>query len=229
MRAPLSVIIPTLDAEAELPRCLAGLGEGLAAGLIRELVISDGGSVDATAAIAEAAGAVFVAGAPGRGGQLGRGAAAASGPWLLFLHADTELQPGWAEAVLAHISTSPDRAGYFRLGFRAPGLPPRIVAGWANLRSRLFGLPYGDQGLLVPAALYEGAGGFPDIPLMEDVAFARRLGGHLSPLGATAITAAERYLAEGWFRRGARNLLTLIRYLLGADPARLARNYARRR
>ncbi|WP_343079743.1 TIGR04283 family arsenosugar biosynthesis glycosyltransferase [Ostreiculturibacter nitratireducens] len=229
MRAPLSIIIPTLDAEADLPRCLSALGEGLTEGLIRELVISDGGSSDGTAAIADAAGALLVMGPRGRGGQLGRGAAVSSGEWLLFLHADTELQPGWATAVLSHMANTPNRAGWFRLRFRATGMAPRIVAGWANLRARVFGLPYGDQGLLVPVALYHEAGGFPDIPLMEDVALARRLRGRLSPLDAVAVTGAERYLAEGWFRRGGRNLVTLVRYLMGADPERLAQSYSRRR
>ncbi|WP_343115990.1 TIGR04283 family arsenosugar biosynthesis glycosyltransferase [Ostreiculturibacter nitratireducens] len=229
MRAPLSIIIPTLDAEADLPRCLSALGEGLTEGLIRELVISDGGSSDGTAAIADAAGALLVMGPRGRGGQLARGAAVSSGEWLLFLHADTELRPGWATAVLSHMANTPNRAGWFRLRFRATGMAPRIVAGWANLRARVFGLPYGDQGLLVPVALYHEAGGFPDIPLMEDVALARRLRGRLSPLDAVAVTGAERYLAEGWFRRGGRNLLTLVRYLMGADPERLAQSYSRRR
>ncbi|PKP84390.1 MAG: glycosyl transferase [Alphaproteobacteria bacterium HGW-Alphaproteobacteria-2] len=229
MRAPLSVVIPTLNAGAHLPATLSSLGEGLAAGLLRELVVSDGGSHDATRTMAEAAGAVLVAGPPGRGGQLRRGAAAAGGPWLLFLHADTVLLPGWADAVARHMARRPGRAGWFRLAFDAEGLAPRLVAGWANMRARAFALPYGDQGLLIARPLYEAAGGFDDMPLMEDVALVRRLGrARLAPLPATALTGAERYIAEGWLRRGARNLGTLARYALGADPARLAERYQRR-
>ena len=93
MRAPVSVVIPTLDAAADLGPCLAALGEGLQAGLLRELVISDGGSTDATRAVADEAGAIWVSGPPGRGGQLGRGVAASEGDWLLVLHADTWLAP----------------------------------------------------------------------------------------------------------------------------------------
>lgn len=228
MRAPVSIVIPTLNAGMVLPATLAHLGEGLEAGLIRELVISDGGSGDDTCAVADAAGALVVAGAAGRGGQLMRGVAASGGDWLLILHADTHLAPGWAAAVLAHLRDRPNAAGYFRLGFRARGAAPRLVAGWANLRARLFGLPYGDQGLLIARALYERAGGYPDIPLMEDVAIARGLRGRMVRLDATAMTSAERYLSRGWLRRGARNLITLARYLAGADPAKLAGFYHKR-
>ena len=227
MRAPVSIIVPTLDAADDLPATLASLAEGLQAGLIRELILSDGGSADAIGAVADAAGAVLIAGPKGRGGQLRRGAQAAQGDWLLFLHADTRLGPGWAGAVLAHLRDNADRAAYFRLRFRASGPAPRVVAGWANLRARLFGLPYGDQGLLIARDLYLAAGGHPDIPLMEDVALARALSGRLAALDATAHTSAARYQRQGWLRRGGRNLLILVRYLLGADPARLARAYAR--
>lgn len=225
MRAPISVIIPTLNAEADLARCLASLGEGLAAGLIRELVISDGESGDATRAIAEAAGAEVVCGAAGRGGQLRRGAAAAKGVWLLVIHADTELSAGWVEEVQAHITT--ERAACFRLAFRTKGRAARFVAGWANLRSRVFGLPYGDQGLLVSRAAYDAAGGYPDWPLMEDVALVRRLP-RVRLLRSTACTGADRYLRDGWFRRGARNLWALARYFCGVSPETLGQEYHRR-
>jgi len=223
MRAPISIVIPTLNAAAELGPCLAALTEGLRAGLIRELIVSDGGSGDGTLALAEAAGALVVSGAPGRGAQVARGVAAAGGDWLLILHADTRLAPGWSDAVSGHL-VGPERAGWFRLRFRGGGVPGRIVAGWANLRSR-FGLPYGDQGLLVPAALLSRVGGYPALPLMEDVAVARLLRGQIGPLASVAETSATRYLAEGWLRRGARNLWLLARYLAGADPVLLAREY----
>ncbi|MDJ0626874.1 MAG: TIGR04283 family arsenosugar biosynthesis glycosyltransferase [Rhodobacter sp.] len=227
MRAPLSIIIPTLDAAGQLPAALGCLGEGLEAGLIRELIVSDGGSTDGTAGIAEEAGAVLLTGPPGRGGQLRRGAQAAQGEWLLFLHADTHLSDGWREALLRHLRDRREMAGYFRLGFRAEGPAPRMVAGWANLRARLLGLPYGDQGLLISRRLYDDCGGYPDIPLMEDVAIARALGGQLAPIEAVAWTGAERYQRQGWVRRGGRNLVTVTRYFLGADPERLARSYSR--
>ncbi|MDU8944935.1 TIGR04283 family arsenosugar biosynthesis glycosyltransferase [Ovoidimarina sediminis] len=228
MRAPLSVIIPTLDAAEGLPGTLASLMSGLQAGLIRELLISDGGSTDATIRIAEEVGARLLTGRPGRGAQLARGAERAGGDWLLFLHADTELSPGWTDAVEAHIARTPDHAAHFRLAFRDGGTPGRIVAGWANLRARVLGLPFGDQGLLISRKTLDSIGGVPDLPLMEDVALARALKGRLRPLEAEARTSPARYQSEGWITRGTRNLALQVRFFLGADPAKLARRYASR-
>ena len=196
--------------------------------MLRELIVSDAGSTDATLAIADGLGAHVVTGVPSRGGQIGRGVAAAQADWVLILHADTELDPGWTEAVGHHLLQQ-DRAGYFRLRFRATGLAPHIVAGWANLRSRLVGLPYGDQGLLIHRDLLAIIGGVPDLPLMEDVALARKLRGKLVMLGATAATSAARYQADGWIRRSLRNGLTLLRFLMGTPPERLRATYSKTR
>ncbi len=223
MAAPVSVVIPTLDAAERIGPCLVALAEAAADGLIREVIFADGGSSDAIAEIADAVGARLLPCPRGRGPQLAAGAAAARGDWLLFLHADTVLSPGWAAAARRHMDRRPDAAGWFALRFDAPGPAARIVAGWANLRARLFGLPYGDQGLLVPARLYRKVGGHPPIPLMEDVALVRRL--PLRPIEAQALTSADRYRRDGWLRRGARNLSTLILYFAGAAPDKLARRY----
>lgn len=226
MPAEISVVIPTLNAGEELAACLEALFEGLHEGLIRELIISDGGSSDQTLAIAEEAGARVVTGAPSRGGQLRRGCAEARGGWLLVLHADTRLAPGWARAVSEHLAQAKAGPACFQLSFRADGFAARWVAGWANLRTRVFGLPYGDQGLLTPRAVYEAAGGYPDQQLMEDVALARALP-RIAVLPIKAQTGAERYQRAGWARRGARNLWTLTRYFCGAKPEDLARAYRR--
>ncbi|MGB1208523.1 MAG: TIGR04283 family arsenosugar biosynthesis glycosyltransferase, partial [Paracoccaceae bacterium] len=209
MPAPITVVIPTLNAQDGLPACLAALMEGLEAGLLRELVVTDGGSTDATLAVAEAAGARVVTGAAGRGGQLRRGVAKARGDWVLILHADTVLQPGWARVVSDVVTRGGQTAWYFRLAFDATGVAPAWVAGWANLRSRWFGLPYGDQGLLMCKARYDRVGGYRDIPLMEDVAMAhalRRDGGAARGLPVVAVTSAARYQRDGWLRRGTRNV-----------------------
>ena len=106
----------------------------------------------------------------------------------------------------------------------------RLTAGWANLRARALALPYGDQALLVARGVHDAAGGHPPLPLMEDVALARRLGRRrLAPMAVTATTSAERYAREGWLSRGWRNLTTLALWRLGVPAERLAGRYARRR
>lgn len=225
MRAQISVIVPTLNAESALAACFGALMEGLEAGLIRELIVSDGGSSDATCAVAQAWGASVIEGAASRGGQLRRGVAVAQGEWLLLVHADTVLAAGWTEAVRVQMA---DRtcAGWFRLAFDQRGRAAAFVAGWANLRSQA-GLPYGDQGLLVHRSLYDAVGGYPDQPLMEDVALARALRGKLCEMDAVAVTSAVKYRKQGWVRRGGRNLWTLARYFTGTSPERLAQAYRR--
>ena len=214
MPAPLSIIIPTLNAASRIGPTIGSLGEGLSEGIIAELIISDGGSTDAISQIADQIGANFITGTAGRGQQLARGAASAKAGWFLFLHADTVLPDGWVKVVRAHLQNHPEKAAYFDLSFDESALPARLTAGWANLRSRAFGLPYGDQGLLVPRALYNAAGGYPEIARMEDIAIARALRSRLRPLGMPVITSAEKYRENGWFRQGSRNLSAATRYLI---------------
>ena len=221
----LSIVIPALNAAASLSPALASLaGLGDAA----ELVVVDGGSSDATRAIALAAGARLVDAPRGRGGQLGAGAAAARAAWLLFLHADTRLGQAAIAAVRSHISDHRNamRAGYFRFALddasRAARRLERIVA-W---RCRALALPYGDQGLLVSRALYDAVGGYAAVPLMEDVDLVQRIGrARLVELDAPAITSAERYRRTGYFRRSARNLCMLGLWFAGVPPRVLARFY----
>lgn len=229
MNAPISVIIPTLNVAYNMVPCFEALAEGLMDGLIRELILADGGSRDAIAEVADAAGAHLVTSAPGRGIQLAAGAMAARGEWMLFLHSDTVLEPGWTREVRRHLAAGPGKAGYFRLRFDTHGAAPQLVAGWANLRSSLLALPYGDQGLLISRSLYRSVGGYPQIPVMEDVALARRLGHRrLGRIEADAITSSQRYLTEGWLRRGSHNFASLALYFLGAPLDRVQQFYERR-
>ena len=229
MAAPLSVVIPTLDAEAGLARTLSSLALANEGGLLREVVVTDGGSRDATLAIADEAGCRVVTGPPGRGGQLARGAEAARGAWMLFLHADTELEPPWVEEAAALIAAG-GAAGAFRHAFRTRSGFGRAVSFGANLRTRAFRLPYGDQGLLISKAHYARVGGYDDAPLFEDVGLARRIvreggRGALEPLRARAVTSADRYERDGYARRVLRNQGLLLSYLRGVPPARLAVSY----
>jgi len=221
----LSIIIPALDAAACLPSVLASLA---AAGDDAELVVVDGGSRDATRAIALAAGARLVDAPRGRGGQLRAGAAVSTGRWLMFLHADTRLDAAAIAAARRHIADPANamRAAYFRFalddGARAARRLERMVA-W---RCRALALPYGDQGLLVSRALYDAVGGYAAIPLMEDVDLVRRIGrARLVGLDAAAITSAEKFRRAGFFRRSARNLVFLGLWFAGVPPRVLARLY----
>lgn len=226
----LSIVMPTYNAAAHLPRSLPPLVEGVVAGLVRELIVSDGGSTDATCAIAEAAGAEIVTGASGRGPQLIAGVARARGDWVLFLHADTALAPGWAEVAQAFIAETGAgaRAAAFAFAFDDRSRPARRAEFWVGVRCGLLKLPYGDQGLLISRRFYDALGGFKDWPLMEDVDLVRRIGRRrLAILRHKAITSAEKYRAEGYARRAFRNLALLARYSLGADPHTLARAYYR--
>jgi rSAM/selenodomain-associated transferase 2 len=218
----LSVVIPTLNAAATLPLALAAL-----AGASCEIVIADGGSVDQTLTIAEAHGARVAAAQPGRGPQLAAGARAARGDWLLFLHADTRLGVGWAQAVAAFVRDPANgrKAAAFRYAVDLDGAMARGLEAAVAWRSRL-GLPYGDQGLLIGRALYDDLGGFPDLPIMEDVALVRRIGrARLTILDPPALTSGIRYHRAGIAARGARNLLCLGLYFLGVPPRLLARLY----
>lgn len=226
MPAPLTIIIPTLNAAEPLPATLSSLFEGVSEGLVAEVIFADGGSIDATEKIADNVGARLVPSRKGRGYQMNTGAMAAHTPWLMFVHADTQFSQGWPATVQHHISHS-KKAGYAQLVFDAKGFAPKFVAGWANLRSKMLGLPYGDQTLLISASLYQKIGGYPDQPLMEDVAIARKLKGQMVRLPMSVTTSSERYLKEGWFRRGAKNLGTLVLYFLGRDPEKLATRYHR--
>ncbi len=200
---------------------------GLEAGLVRELIISDGGSSDATPAIAESAGARLITGAKGRGPQLIAGAAAARGDWLLFLHADTHLSRDWPERAAHHIARRPEKAAHFRVKFRSDASAARLIETGANLRTRIIALPYGDQGLLISRALYDAIGGYPDQPLFEDVAIIRKLGRtRLVQLDAEARTAFTRYENGKALARVIRNNILLARYSFGADPAKLAAAYS---
>ncbi len=196
--------------------------------LLTEIIVADGGSADATANVAVAAGARIVSSPRGRGIQLRTGAAAAQGDWLLFLHADTRLAPGWPAAVADFIvdPANTRRAGYFRFRLDDINSAARRLEALVAWRCRILALPYGDQGLLISRLLYDAIGGFRDLPLMEDVDIVRRLGRRrLKPLPVDAVTSAVRYRRDGYLRRSLRNILCLTLYYLGVPPRLIKRLY----
>jgi rSAM/selenodomain-associated transferase 2 len=221
----ISAIIPTLDEAANLPAALARLA---AVEEVGEVIIADGGSRDGTVAVAERAGARVVGAPRGRGSQLARGAESAAGDWLLFVHADCRLEPGWDCAVRAFVAApgAVERAGYFALALDDDAPAARRIERLVRWRCRVLALPYGDQGLLISRSLYERIGGYAPILLMEDVDIARRLGrARLRPIDATITASAKRYRRDGYWRRSSRNLLCLSLYFLGVAPRRLAKIY----
>jgi rSAM/selenodomain-associated transferase 2 len=228
----ISVVIPTLNAAQMLPVCLAALVPAAIDGIISDVVIADGGSTDATLDIADASGCrVLSCKERGRGQQLLAGALEARQPWLLFLHADTVLAPGWHDEVAALIkavdsgSRAPVAAA-FRFALDDTAWAARIVERGVALRCRVFKLPFGDQGLLLPRSLYEQVGGYPALPLMEDVALVQavpRRQRHM--LAACATTSAARYRTNGYTRRILTNWSCLTLYAAGVPISRIVQLY----
>jgi rSAM/selenodomain-associated transferase 2 len=217
----LSIVIPTLDEEAALRRNLPA-----ARALSDELIVSDGGSGDATQAVAAELGAKVVSGPAGRGGQLNRGAAAANGDVLVFLHADTRLPEGSAAAIRRAIAGGAV-GGAFYLRFDSDRRAQRLGAWLINLRTRWLRAPLGDQVQFATAEVFDLLGGFRDWPILEDLDFIRRLKreGRIAILPGPAVTAARRFLGNGVARTVATNWLIWILFAFGVSPARLARLY----
>jgi rSAM/selenodomain-associated transferase 2 len=214
----ISVVIPTLNAAATLAGCFDSLIPAAVQGLVREVIVVDGGSTDDTRAIADAAGARFLESERGRGQQLAAGARITRGEWLLFLHADTALESGWEAEVRSFLERQileKPKAAAFRFALDDFSARARWLERFVALRCRIFALPYGDQGLLISRRLYQMLGGYRAMPLMEDVDLVRRIGRRrLALLRVRAVTSAKKFRAHGYLRRSARNLLILFLYVL---------------
>jgi len=215
----VSVVIPALD-EAE--RIGATIDAALAAGAA-EVLVCDGGSSDATSSLAESHGAHVLTGERTRGRQLNQGAGAAAGDILIFLHADTLLPPGAADAVERALA---DHVfGGFHLEFLEPGLD--YVARLINARTRLTRAPWGDQAQFARRETFLRIGGYPDMPIMEDYELARRMKrlGPTTLLPLTVRTSGRRFLTNGVVRTTCTNWLIIASYHAGVSPERLARWY----
>ena len=222
---PLTVVIPTLDEAACIEACIGSIRRLLDAGA--EVVVSDGGSADDTAARAAAAGPRVLVGPAGRSRQLNAGAARGAAPLLAFLHADCRPEPPACERLLALAAARRAAWGRFDVRLDGPGPALRTIETAMNLRSRLTGIATGDQLMFVSRELFDAVGGFPPIALMEDITLSARLKARAAPL-----CARERVVASSrkWRREGVvRTTLLMWRlraaYALGADPDELARRY----
>lgn len=230
----ISVVIPTLNAEATLPSCLAALVPGAVDGVVREVIVVDGGSSDRTARIVDQAGARWHSSEAGRGQQIASGAALARAGWLLILHADTVLEPGWEREAAQFIERvesgqRAQSAAVFRYALDDEGMPPRVLEALVNVRTRLFAMPYGDQGLLISRRLYDEIGGFKPMTIMEDVDIVRRIGRRrLTVLRSRAVTSAAAYRRDGYLRRIARNQACLAMYFAGVPVEFVAKVYSGR-
>lgn len=227
----ISVVIPTFNAETGLASTLSALISAAVDGLVREVIVVDGGSSDRTLQIADAAGSKIVQSQRGRGKQLMAGAEQAGFPWLLFLHADTILEPGWEREAADFIDRSDAgqrsaAAAAFCFALDDVGFKPRLVEAGARLRCALFRLPYGDQGLLISKLLYHQTGGYRPMPLLEDVDLVRRLGRSRTVMfRARAVTSAFRYKRDGYARRVMRNFLCRALFRLRVPTSTIARIY----
>jgi rSAM/selenodomain-associated transferase 2 len=211
----IAVIIPALNEASEIAATLARCGPA---------IVVDGGSTDGTPDIAAGCGATVLHVGGGRAAQMNAGAAAAAdADAYVFLHADTWAPESWQPEV-EHLLAEPGVVGAFRLGIRDASLPERLIAAAANLRSRMFGTPYGDQMLCVTRATFETIGGFREWPIMEDHDFVRRVGNvRLSALAVA--TSSRRWRRLGPWRTLWRNQMVLLGHRLGVPLATLARYY----
>lgn len=220
----LSIIVPVLDEAEGIGATLLALAPLRDRGA--EVIVVDGGSHDATVDVARVRCDRILLSAPGRARQMNAGAACAQGDVLLFLHADTRLPPGADVPVLAAVR---EGANWGRFDAHIEGRHPmlRVIAAMMNWRSRLTGIATGDQAMFVRRDAFEGIGGFPDQPLMEDVELSVRLrrAGAPACLQDRVATSGRRWEARGVWRTILLMWRLRWRYWRGDSPERLAATY----
>jgi hypothetical protein len=218
----LSVVIPAIDEARQLARTIA-----TATSPDAEIIVSDGGSKDHTVQIARSLGARIVSGERGRAGQQNRGAAAARGEVLLFLHADTRLPCNYVDHVFETLMDRGTLLGAFRFATDIHTPAMRSVAFLTNLRAGWLNLPYGDQGLFMRKNDFDAAGGFPDVPIAEDLHLVRRIArkGRITLAPAAAVTSGRRWQRLGTMRTTIINAIIAVGSLAGVAPRHLAPLY----
>ena len=219
----ISVVIPVLNEEKSIGPALTAL-QSLAPD---ELIVIDGGSTDRSREICESLGLTVISTPPGRGRQMNHGARRATGDVLLFLHADTRLPLSAFDDVRSAFRNPACVGGRFDLKFDDRRWMLRVIGAMISLRSRLTKVATGDQAIFVRREMFEKIGGYPEIPLMEDVAFSRAMKrvGKVACLRSHVITSARRWQTEGVWRTMLKMWILKSLYLLGVGPARLTRYY----
>jgi rSAM/selenodomain-associated transferase 2 len=226
-----SVIIPVLNEAPLINETIARLLQ-IALGSDIEVIVVDGDVHGRTVKAITHVQVIPVVAGQGRGIQMNRGASVSKGDVLLFLHADTELPAHTFEAISSLLESGEYVGGAFDLGIQSDRWIFRIIETAASLRSRITRMPYGDQAIFVRRACFEDFGGFPEIPLMEDVAFMRGLkksGYKIGIIPLKVLTSARRWEQEGVLFCTLRNWALIFLYLLGVAPERLERFYYRHR
>lgn len=222
----VTIVIPVLNEAATLPHTLTAVRQLQPQ---PDMIVVDGQSTDGTWAALSAESDIHVLQAPrGRAKQMNAGAAATRGEWLLFLHADTLLPQESYAAALAVQQAGTHTWGWFDIRFDDPRPAFGLLAWAINRRARLRQSPTGDQAVFVRRDTFEAVGGFPALPLMEDVALARLLRerGSGYPIAVPVITSARRWRQGGILRTILRMWFLKLQYLAGRDPAALAARYA---
>ena len=219
----ISVIIPTLNEAAVIEKTLAALPEHDRV----ERIVVDGRSSDGTAALAKAFADKVLVTEASRARQMNAGARAAGGEVFLFFHADSRLDDHAFRDLIEALEDPTVVGGAFRLTIDSSRPSLRVVAAAANWRTRLTGIPYGDQGIFVRRSVFERLGGFPELPIMEDLEFARRLKrtGTIALLSRPILTSSRRWDKEGVGYTTVRNQLLVLLFFLGVSATRLARWY----
>jgi rSAM/selenodomain-associated transferase 2/rSAM/selenodomain-associated transferase 1 len=225
IRPLISVVIPALEEAGRI----GALVDALRAVWGVEVLVADGGSADETPALAAGHGARVIVCGRGRAIQMNAGAAAAMGEILLFLHADTQLPAGWADAVREALRKPSVGVGAFSFATDSPLRSLRAIERLANWRGRRLGIVFGDQALFCRRGDFEAAGGFPEQPLLEDWELVRRLRrrGKAVILPQAVVTSARRWHERGPWRTSLKNASITLAYLGGVPPAPLARWYRR--
>jgi rSAM/selenodomain-associated transferase 2 len=221
----LSVIVPMLNEAAAIANTLGALRRGAPDA---EIVVVDGGSVDASVAIARPLCDMLIVAPRGRARQMNAGARAAHGDALAFVHADTIVPTTFAADIAAALSDPAVAGGRFDVELDASTLPFRIIGAMISLRSRISRTGTGDQALFARRDVFDRLGGFPDLELCEDLEFSRRLkrAGRVACLRTRVTTSARRWTRDGVVRTVVRMWLIRAMYLMGVPPARLKRIYA---